>query len=43
MGNDTVPLQSPGFEWQWQSVKAEFKKGSESRIQKTRIPSRLLN
>ena len=29
MGNDTVPLQSPGFEWQWQSVKAEFKNGSD--------------
>ena len=29
MGNDTVPLQSPGFEWQWETTKDEFKNGSE--------------
>ena len=29
MGNDNVPLQSPGIEWQWETTKDEFKNGSE--------------
>ena len=29
MGNDTVPLQSPGLEWKWETTKDEFKNGGE--------------